>query len=397
MNTTRFFYFVFINFEKGLHMFVYAVVFSVIFSFFSAFTCFANPFPDFIDSIPDNYQGPLFKLCQDYPKKLPTSERPWEAYNFKKEPLAYMYAVRDYILEGMLEADWRAENNSIRKWYHMPWMHTGLKPRECLHGMCREGDSNAYDISIYQDRPCQNWGASYFNDYAAYVIGQVWKNPLKPNPKACRFPNGSLFTKLLFTDAECDKIPDLDGTVVWKAHINTTNDPNSPKLIKEVRLIQFDVAIRESRADETTGWVFGTFVFDKEAPGTNVWDKLVPVGISWGNDPDITAEQIAAGKQLEETLINPDAPEYAKKRLGIGGRLDGPLDGPESTCLSCHSTAQWKPISATMPGKNDPKKWLRNIHSEEPFDEGQIALGYCLQMLIALQNFEAAEKESNKQ
>jgi hypothetical protein len=51
------------------------------------------------------------------------------------------------------------------------------------------------------------------------------------------------------------------------------------------RLLQLDVAINDSRANATTGWVFGTVQYEK-VPSTsaNWWDHLVPVGLMWGSD-----------------------------------------------------------------------------------------------------------------
>jgi hypothetical protein len=103
-----------------------------------------------------------------------------------------------------------------------------------------------------------------------------------------------------------------------------------------------------------------TLVYDKDAPGQTVWDKMVPLGVQWGNDPQSTSPSIP----LTENWINPKAPKYSTQTLGWGGRLSGPNDGatnaitfngkaydnyPNSGCLSCHSTAEWSNASQSMP------------------------------------------------
>ncbi len=36
-----------------------------------------------------------------------------------------------------------------------------------------------------------------------------------------------------------------------------------------------DIAVRDNRADATTGCVFGTFAYDKTAAGNTPWEKMV--------------------------------------------------------------------------------------------------------------------------
>ena len=85
---------------------------------------------------------------------------------------------------------------------------------------------------------------------------------------------------------------------------------------------------------------------------------MVPLGAMWGNDPGLNPEQNPA-INLQENWINPSAPQYSTQTLGWGGRLSGPNDGAtndisvggkvlinhrDSSCMSCHSPAQWQPV-----------------------------------------------------
>ncbi len=87
---------------------------------------------------------------------------------------------------------------------------------------------------------------------------------------------------------------------------------------------------------------------------------MVPLGVQWGNDPQADRP----GIPLQENWNNPKAPLYATQTLGWGGRLSGPNDGgrndiavngkpmpntPNSSCMSCHSTAQWNNDIHRMP------------------------------------------------
>ncbi len=85
-------------------------------------------------------------------------------------------------------------------------------------------------------------------------------------------------------------------------------DPKAP-------LVQIDIAVRDKRNDNTTGWVFGTFTFNGQTPGTSIWDHVVPVGLMYGNDRAVTAQMTRTGKALQETIINP-LPELPFQHLG---------------------------------------------------------------------------------
>lgn len=348
-----------------------------------------EPFISSIDPTPDGYQGTLYRLNQKYPNEFPVSERPWEKVDFRTDAYGYLMTLRDYFYKGMLEADFRSVDNCQHKWYDMPWMHVGFHPRECVRGMTRERDMRSFELGPLQEAPAQNWAVGFFNEYGGYAIGQVWKNPELPNIHAIRFPVGAVITKALFTTATPAEAPQLEGSLVWLANINSTIDLYSPKQLREVRLMQLDVAVRDSRADATTGWVFGSYVYDKDAAGENPWMKMVPVGLAWGNDPGVTAKDVDNGAQLQETVICHTAPQYARDLLGWGGRMNGPADNHKSSCLSCHSCAQLPHNADMVPSGNDEKKlkWFRNLKDDEPFTQGSVSAGYSLQMAISIQNF----------
>ncbi len=93
------------------------------------------------------------------------------------------------------------------------------------------------------------------------------------------------------------------------------------------------------------GWVFGTYVYNGNAPGHTVWEKMVPVGLMWGNDPAVTETDVMNGtRHLSETWLNPDA-RSVMQHYGWAGRLNGSVDNKNSSCLPCHSTAQKPGIS----------------------------------------------------
>jgi hypothetical protein len=110
----------------------------------------------------------------------------------------------------------------------------------------------------------------------------------------------------------------------------------------------------------------------------------------WGNDPD----RLADNGPLEETAINPAALSVMQ-HLGYKGRLNGPVDNPRSSCLSCHSTAQipsdlsQPTVSGIVPANASAatlRRYFRNIKSGTAFTPGQISLDYSLQLQNGIAN-----------
>ncbi len=150
--------------------------------------------------------------------------------------------------------------------------------------------------------------------------------------------------------------------------------------------------------------MYGTFAYDKNATAADGWHKLAAVGLMFGDDPTFTPESQAAGKKLKETFISDDAPAYAKGHLGWAGRLNGPVDNPVSSCISCHSTAQYpyQGLVTLVPSgacDTNPEKlhWFRDLKTTQSFGAidsatcnlapppaGVVPLGTSLQIQVAL-------------
>lgn len=360
----------------------------------------AETFPDFIvrkDSLPMGYAGAVFKLSQDYPTKAPQAEAvPWAAISFKKNATDYLMALRDYVFEGMIAADFRPENNAVRKWFNVPYLTYGANAREAVHGLTSERIVNPPELGL--TKPAHNFAIGFYNAPGGYALGRIWKDPRKPNPTAAKFAKGTMVFKILFTDADASNFPagkDITaGAPAWTIGVKG--------VLQTVRLLQMDVAVRDSRSP--TGWVYGTFAYDAAVTGTDAWHKMQPVGLMFGDDPTYTPADRAANKPLNETIITPAAPPYALAHLGAQGRLNGPVDNPVSSCISCHSTAEYpiENIANILPFgscNTDAKRliWFRDLTTTKPFGAvdkttctlsagptGLKPLGTSLQLLVAL-------------
>ncbi len=368
-------------------------------------------FPDFGHMVdPSLYQGRVFKLSSHYPQDLPPVDK--ETYriltiDFKKDWKAYANAVRDYIFAGNIghgdySNDFYLEDNAIRRWHHVPWQHWGPYGREGFHGLTKEGPLAPGVLAPQQKELRQTYAVGFYNDRGGYLIGQVWKNPKNPDLTSLKkggFPEGTIVGKILFTTATEDEVPYLKNPIEWQAYA-TTSFPSQDRKIQTVRLLQMDILVRDSRAK--SGWVFGTFVYNGTLNHKNRWYNLVPVGIMWGNDPTVktnltnaTPTQTRTNPALKETIINHSS-DMPPMHLGWGLRLNGPADNPRSSCMSCHSTAQYPPISSILPFFNVPPvndagspawmRWFRNVPCAVAFDPEAISTDYSLQLAQSIQN-----------
>jgi uncharacterized membrane protein YphA (DoxX/SURF4 family) len=353
-------------------------------------------FPDAGEKPPLGWSGKVFKLSQNFPKS-PGNDTymPWLKIDFKKDPLKYVQVVYEYILQGNTECDWVVQNNKVRPWYHVPWMdwrdpRDGTLGREFINGLTRERDSKPYELGPDQNDFVQNWAIGLYNQKGGYVIGRVWRNPQKPDPDVAEFPEGTVCGKLLFTACDTVSAPYLKYAPQWQANIHTSVNEKFRKRVVTMHLLQFDIAVRDSRANDGSGWVFGTLIYDGDAPFENPWMRMVPAGLSWGNDAGVTADLVKHGEILKQNFINPKLKE--KFKFGWGGRLNGPVDNPNSGCISCHSTAQFPMVSSQAPSDNassaERMHWFREtLLTGHSFSAGSVSMHYSMQLAISLENF----------
>ena len=112
---------------------------------------------------------------------------------------------------------------------------------------------------------------------------------------------------------------------------------------------------------------------------------------------------------LKETIINPDANELPATHLGWNGRLNGPADNPESSCMSCHMTAQYPVLYPASPlflpedqrpavGSTEWREWFRSLERGTLFNpdskptENVYATDNSLQLSQSLMNFHKAHE-----
>jgi len=404
------------------------------------------------------YPGALFKFNFNYPVSYEEpSNTPWSKVTngkrlTKEKAYDYIMALKKYIEPSVktFVLDQEKWNKSLQKdWYSMLWAGenvdlTGWEGRESIYGTYT---GQIQPASVYKDFgltvPVRNYAAIYYDKVAAYTLHEVFKKCNKSedscipsvNNDEAQFKEGAIIIKAASASATPEQWPVLEGAAKWKIYrkpfdMNGTIK-DKPPVVTDTRVTIFDIIIKDSVAAPETGWVFTTLVYDKNAKGDNAWDKMVPLGAMWGNDPAVNSAQNPK-EELLETYINSKAPAYAKVTLGYGLRLSGPFDIAvkydvkvngktvkklrSSSCMSCHGTASFLPKSYNMvtpfypvesikngiwtmyePGSKIWNQWFQNRWGNIPQSEEKdvIALDYSTFLEQVLMNYAADYSHDN--
>ena len=344
-------------------------------------------FRDAVNTPPSDYKGPVFKLSADYPTEnpgtCPQSECPWlyididftsgVAVDWEQGQWnEYIMAIMSVVTRGQdqnlsNESGFKTNINGETVWYHVPWMsYDPTAGREFAHGTTNERTAHLSDF-IGSPMPnaapltsmsasCQaqfphgfeSWAVGVYNKWGAYAIGQAIPSDGKPRlvdlngqmvPAGMPFPEGTMVTKFLTTNAIPECVPYLENSSVWLVDRHSVGEDKAyqcSRSVQETRLTQVDVAVVDKRSP--TGWVYGTFGYSAFSDGQTVLARLVPLGLQWGSDPTtFPAVTQAASAPVTESVLNLEVGIY--EHWGCEDRLAGPVDNPLSSCVSCHSSS----------------------------------------------------------
>jgi hypothetical protein len=414
-------------------------------------------FRDSVNAPPAGYSGPVFKLSHDYPPEHPgpcsQSDCPWlyvdvdftsgEPVDWRSGPWNdYIMAIMGVVTRGQdpnlpNEVGIRTEVNGETAWYHVPWMaYDPTAGREFAHGTTNERTAhlsdfigsplpNAVPLSAMGPE-CQaqfphgfeSWAVGMYNAWGGYALGQAFPSDGAPAlttldgqtvPRGLPFPEGTLVVKFLTTNATPDCVPYLQGAAVWTVSRHKMSDDRKymcERALQETRLTQVDVAVVDERSP--TRWVYGTFGYSAQASGDTVLERLVPLGLQWGSDPN-TFPAVARADSVPptETVLNTDIGIY--EHWGCSERLAGPVDSPQSSCVSCHTSA-FAAGNGAIPimGSNVPpsfgftgmcvaggtpenKAYFSNYAFPEPYPDpkyaGAVPLDTSLQLAVAFTQY----------
>lgn len=414
-------------------------------------------FADAIGTPPEGYSGPVFSLSHDYPTEDPgpcaEADCPWlfvdvdftsgAPVDWTSGPWNdYIMAIMEVVTRGQdpnmpNETGFRTQVDGETAWYHVPWMaYDPTAGREFAHGTTNERTAHLSDF-IGSPMPnavplsamgpdCrarfphgfESWAVGMYNAWGGYAIGQAFPEDGAPAlttrdgrtvPEGLPFPEGTLVTKFLTTNATPDCVPYLEGTAVWTVNRHAVAEDKTyqcSRALQETRLTQVDVAVVDERSP--TRWVYGTFGYSALADRDTVLDRLVPLGLQWGSDPQtFPAVTEAESVAPTESVLNTDIGIY--EHWGCGMRLAGPVDNPLSSCVSCHNTAFAAPNGAisemgnNVPpsfgftglcqqgGSPDNAAYFSNYQFPEPYPQERydeaISLDTSLQLAVAFTQY----------
>lgn len=391
----------------GIVLFSLLSIISVL--FYSPIEASENPGPfDPPDiGIPDGYLG--FDGSNNFPSDItpPGDGFPWTNYldgeNITVDTAeTYIEIVKDYIADDMIALladprtieDGGGWNPEERGWYNEIWLSS---LRDGIHGAYV--GSRCFSPDLFPEsgleEPFTTYVLVFYNDIAAQTLQRVWGDEgLSPNifDDEAQFDEGSIIVKAAFATATEETWEPMTGALSWDIYTTpydcATGEKSDTPEIFSVNFFQFDIIVKDSFAAPETTWVFSTIVYDNDIEATDdpagTWDQMPLLGVMWGNDPDATQPE----DELQENWINPEAPIYSTETLGWNGRLSGPNDGAQqlgpyylcsgdgcipddngafcrddtcefvdsdgpilamSSCMSCHSTAQYEMDSFLLP------------------------------------------------
>jgi hypothetical protein len=339
-----------------------------------------------LEKAPQSWQGPKFELSHNYPKKQPavcnTTDCPWLAIDlpmkvdfsdagvpsWRKDGVynQYIMSILDYVKQDQSltlsnESGFNADPQGDTQWFHVPWMaFNKTSGREYVHGLTNERTAVISDfhgeerIGLHalpggksaEEAGFETWAVGMYNQIGGYTIGQGWNDKGEPvietvkgitSTKGMPFIEGTVVVKFLFTTATPTDVHYLANSPVWQAdrHVEKGNNFTCAREVQEVRLVQVDVAVVDSRSP--TNWVYGTFAYI-DGKGETPWDNLQPVGLQWGMDSwTFPAVPKSASLKPRQSVLNKSI--TAIEHYGCNGRLAGPVDNKKSSCLSCHGGA----------------------------------------------------------
>lgn len=310
--------------------------------------CFVTSYNPFFGVPPGYTEDQGFKGRFDYPSTASEVVPDFvSTIDFQADWRGYMQAVLDYAFDGNedgteagIAGAFRVEHNTKRNWYHGLWMDRTNSGREFLHGLTAERPTLKDQLKEGVDGGDQTWAVGFYNEIGATTFAKVFENPCQPDLSDVLFPVGTVSFKLLFSTVSDDKVPYMKGAPTWDADIDRVVDHMATRVPREVHLVQVDIAVRDPRAG-MSGWVFGTFVYNTDVESTDPWRRLIPVGLMWGNDANAEVNQ-----SVNQSVVNAELEGVThgwtnRPVMGWQGRLNGPLDNLNSSCLSCHGSAQF--------------------------------------------------------
>jgi hypothetical protein len=427
-------------------------------------------FQNTVKGPPPGWTGPLFKLSRDYPATVPSQcpectwlqvnvnfrpkfpppdGNPWTSGNWEE----YLKRILEYVKQGQdpqldNKVGFQINVGGKTRWFNVPWMaYDPTVGREFVHGTTNERTAHLQDL-IHPDpasdrsrgpKPvvganllagvtpeCQaqnkagfeTWSVGYYNEWGGVAFGKAIPKSGVPQvatymgtrmPAGLPFPPNTVVVKFLTTNATPDCVPYLKGSPEWQIdrHVLDTqkNKYTCERKVQISRIVQVDVAVTDPRSP--TGWVYGTYAYSAEQPGNTFWDRLLPLGIQYGSDPwTFPAVPKAESIPAQQSVLNPGVNIY--QHFGCEGRLAGPVDNAQSSCLSCHGSAFAAPGGAvsTM-GTNVPASfgfagmctqysaantaYFNNIIAPQKFSDGNfpdaLPLDTSLQLEVAFQQY----------
>ena len=237
------------------------------------------------DSVPTKQQYPdsLFVLSHNYPDTAAPIVNPSWQKALNGQPIsssntfAYMDSLKKTVAPNVIPFFTKHSTWTSAKygWFNEPWVGS---EREAILGAYL-GNGNPAHMFTTLNEDEAGYAVVLYDSTAAYTVGKIWgKTGQKINLKnnAAQFKEGSIIVKFAFSNVNYPQWPVMQGAQTFSVYdtIPTKENPKKGYQVRKVSFFQMDIIVKDSKTSPKTGWVYSTFVYDKDA-------TELPFGIKW--------------------------------------------------------------------------------------------------------------------
>jgi hypothetical protein len=301
-------------------------------------------FPDYVDLVPSVSRDAGFKLSQTYPAVCPPRVKRTVAEDRlprrRQARSRYLMALRAYIYEGMIAADFRPGRQSGAPLVSRALDVAGKRPREFLRGMTRTRPISGARARDQNDPHRAELGRGLYNDAGAVCrSARSGRTRFAPDPGAGKFRRGHRGREDSVFRSDCRRLHRtrlLAGSRAWIVKSRHCTRKPLKKGIGTCDCCQMDVAAVRIRAPPTRAGCSARLRSTRTSAGNTGWTSWCG-RLMWGADPKLLA---SSGQKPSRTQVNRRRRRTALNHLGWGGRMNGPVDIPRSSVSDATAPAQ---------------------------------------------------------
>src|SRR5690606_20565273 len=184
-----------------------------------------------------------------------------------KNALDYVEGIKSYVSPAIEKYLYDREhfNADSAGFYQEPW--TGSIREAILGAYVGSGFGPGTFSSL--DSNMTTYVLTFYDQRAAHTLYNLWGTTgeqINLANNAGQFQQGSVIVKFAFTTANYPQWDVMQGALTFPIYDTGTAYTDPVYKVRTVSFFQFDMIVKDTINAPTTGWVFSTLVYDKDAP-----------------------------------------------------------------------------------------------------------------------------------